>query len=129
MVSREGEEAEYHETDSNLSTPPRMGSIKISSSDPLQNRLSIESCLKLGRPNSEVTLCDYDQVVSVTNEGNGLCKDNADYTVRIPINMDQSKDSTEEQLPRVPEIPPTEEGNAFNQFHIYFTSFFNIIIY
>ena len=105
MVSREGEEAEYHESVSNSSTPPRMGSMKKSSHDPLQNRLSIESCQMISKGNGQMPLGDFSHL---TQEANRLFKNSTNHAIRIDVNMEQNKEDSDEHLPRV---PPTLESN------------------
>jgi hypothetical protein len=116
MVSREGEEAECHETESPLSTPPRMGSIKVSSDDPLQNRLSIESCQRIGRRSGEFALRNYDQMGSVNIEDKDFGKDSVARTVTIDTNEHQIMDDTEEVQTRLPSIPQIDEGNLSKNF-------------
>ena len=112
MVSREGEEAECHETESPLSTPPRMGSMqKASLDDPLQNRLSIDSCQRVGRRTGEFALRNYVQVVSVNNENKIVGKDSVEHTVTIDTNVQTIPDNTEDLQSRLPPIPQISEGN------------------
>ena len=125
MVSREGEEAEYHETDSNISTPPRMGSMKISSRDPLQNRLSMESCSKFSTPSGELPLCDYDQVNQMINETYDLRKTSSESTVKSNTNINQTKDGEKESIARVPPITRIEDGNYIKKF-AYESFFFSL---
>ena len=110
MVSREGEEAECHETESPLSTPPRAGSIKVSSDDPLQNRLSIDSCQRIGRRSGEFALRNYVQVVSLDNEDNGFGNNCVDHTVTIDTDAHQIADDSEEVHTRLPSIAQIAEG-------------------
>ena len=123
MVSREGEEAECHETDSNFSTPPRMGSMKLSSKDdPLQNRLSIELCQTLDRKGGEVHVDDFAPNINANNENNNeLGIESAEkLSVKINISSDRIKDSwnkdghssVKESQIRVPPIPQTNEGKT-----------------
>lgn len=115
MVSREGEEAEYHETVSNISTPPRMGSIKISSHDPLQNRLSMESCSKFSTPSGEVPLCDYLQVNQAISETFDLSKNSPEPTAKDNTNISHTKDVGKESIARVPPITRVEDGNEIKK--------------
>ena len=104
MVSREGEEAEYHETESNISTPPRMGSIKIASHDPLQARLSNESCQNLGKRNCQVLLYDYDQEVNQEKEKKNSSINPDGATVKIDMKMERMNGVVNQHQPRVPPI-------------------------
>ena len=116
MVSREGEEAECHETESPLSTPPRMGSIKIASDDPLQNRLSIESCQRIGRRSGELALRNYHQMGSVNIEDKDFGNDSVEPTVTINTTEHQITDATEEVQTRLPSIPQIDKGNLSEKF-------------
>ena len=112
MVSREGEEAEYHESMSNSSTPPRMGSIKKSSHDPLQNRLSSESYQSSNNGNGQI-LGNFHQL---TLEANKLFKNSTNNSVSINVNMEEAKkQDSEECLPRVP--PILENNIGTNKYH------------
>ena len=112
MVSREGEEAEYHETDSNLSTPPRMGSIKISARDPLQNRLSIESCSKFGASTGEIPHCDYTTAGHTFNQNVEVSIISSETTAKNTIDKNHTKDVGKESIARVPPILQIENGNV-----------------
>ena len=111
MVSREGEEAEYHESMSNSSTPPRMGSIKKSSHDPLQNRLSSESYQSSNNGNGQI-LGNFHQL---TLEANKLFKNSTNNSVSINLNMEEAKQDSEENLSRVP--PILENNIGKNKYH------------
>ena len=117
MVSREGEEAEYHETDSNISTPPRMGSIKIASHDPLQARLSNESCQKLGKRNCQVLLYDYDQEVNQEKEIDNSSINPDGATVKIDMRMERISSDVEQHQPRVPPIHQGRSNQTRHEFY------------
>ena len=95
MVSREGEEAEYHESISNSSTPPRMGSFKKSSHDPLQTRSSSESYQMTNSANGQI-LGNFHQL---TSEANRLFKESTNHPVKIDMNVEPNKESLEKRLP------------------------------
>ena len=95
MVSREGEEAEYHESISNSSTPPRMGSFKKSFHDKLQPRSSSESYQMTNNANGQI-LGNFHQL---TSEANRLFKESTHHPVNIDMNVEQTKESLDKRLP------------------------------
>ena len=107
MVSREGEEAERQEVESPLSTPPRMGSIKASSSDPLQNRLYVESCQRIG--GREVVLRN-NTVVGCASSGDEVLSEGIVGHTMKETDSQQTMGDAEEMKTHVTTIPQISNG-------------------